>query len=501
MNDIASSLRQTFAIDPSATAVESEDSQWWTWGDLAAVSVKLDALCVQAGLGQGARIGILFRNRPAQLCALLCCAMSKRCAVALNPLLPADMLRADLRSLHLAALVGEAQDFEDADLATVAREAGIAALVMSAQPEPPKALPGLEKPTIAEPPRSPEILVEMLTSGTTGTPKRVALTTDAFSQSNKAATEAYEKNRAGDQKLRLRSGVRILTAPLTHISGISAALMTLASGRRLALLERFRVEPWLDAVARHKPKVANVPPAALRMLLDAQVPAEKLASLIALRTGTAPLDPILIDEFLERYNIPILQNYGATEFAGAVAGWSIQDFRAHSQTKRGAVGRVFDSIGARVVDPESGNTLDPGDEGVLELCGGQVSDGSWIRTTDRAVLDADRFLWIRGRYDNAIIRGGFKVHADDVSAVLEQHIAIREAAVVGIPDRRLGEVPGAAIILANGASAPAETEMAAFLKERLLPYQIPARFIYLDELPRTTSMKPSLTDVRALFTN
>jgi long-chain acyl-CoA synthetase len=138
-------------------------------------------------------------------------------------------------------------------------------------------------------------------------------------------------------------------------------------------------------------------------------------------------------------------------------------------------------------------------EGVLELSGGQVSDGSWIRTTDRAVLDADRFLWIRGRYDNAIIRGGFKVHADDVSAVLEQHGAIPEAAVVGIPDQRLGEVPAAAIILANGANAPSEGELATFLKERLLPYQVPARFIYVDELPRTTSMKPSLPAVRALF--
>jgi acyl-coenzyme A synthetase/AMP-(fatty) acid ligase len=275
--------------------------------------------------------------------------------------------------------------------------------------------------------------------------------------------------------------------------------MTLGAGRKLALFDKFKVEEWVEAIGRHRTKVANAPPAALRMVLDANVPREKFASLVALRTGTAPLDPVIADEFLERYDIPVLQTYGATEFAGAVAGWTIDDFRKLYREKRGSVGRLQKGVEGRVVDPETGEEKAPGEEGVLELRGKQLDRTDWLRTTDRAVLDADGFLYIRGRYDNAIIRGGFKIHADDVVKALESHPAVREASVVGIPDRRLGEVPVAALILVAGATAPGDEELAAFAKERLLPYQVPVRFLITDELPRTPSMKPSLPAVKALF--
>jgi acyl-CoA synthetase (AMP-forming)/AMP-acid ligase II len=235
------------------------------------------------------------------------------------------------------------------------------------------------------------------------------------------------------------------------------------------------------------------------MVLDANVPREKLASLSALRTGTAPLDPAIADEFLERYDIPVLQTYGATEFAGAVAGWSLEDFRALYREKRGSVGRLQKNVEGRVVDPDTGAEKASGEEGVLELRGKQLNRSDWLRTTDQAVLDTDGFLFIRGRVDNAINRGGFKIHADDVVKVLESHPAIREASVVGIADRRLGEVPVAALILAAGAAAPDEAELTRFAKERLVAYQVPARFLIVDELPRTPSMKPSLPAVKALF--
>ena len=157
--------------------------------------------------------------------------------------------------------------------------------------------------------------------------------------------------------------MRILTAPLSHISGISAALMTLAAGRKLALFDKFQVDEWVAAIGRHRTKLANAPPAALRMVLDADVPREKLATLRALRTGTAPLDPVIVDEFLARYDIPVLQTYGATEFAGAVAGWTLEDFRAHQAAKRGSVGRIQAGIEGRIADPETGDVLPPGEEG------------------------------------------------------------------------------------------------------------------------------------------
>ena len=155
---------------------------------------------------------------------------------------------------------------------------------------------------------------------------------------------------------------------------------------------------------------------------------------------------------------------------------------------------------ARIVDPETGEPRPRGVEGVLELKGAQLGEHKgWLRTTDRAVLDQDDFLFIRGRADNAIVRGGFKIHPDEVVRALDQHPAVREASVVGIPDERLGQVPAAAIILREGASPPSPEELTAFLKAKLLPYQVPTRFVFVKDLPRTASMKPALQQITALF--
>jgi acyl-coenzyme A synthetase/AMP-(fatty) acid ligase len=139
---------------------------------------------------------------------------------------------------------------------------------------------------------------------------------------------------------------------------------------------------------------------------------------------------------------------------------------------------------------------------LLELKGGQIEDGkTWVRTNDLARLDADGFLYIHGRADNAIIRGGFKVMPGDVARVLEEHPAVREVAVVGLPDRRLGEVPVAAYTVAAGSKQPADEELAAWVRARMTPYSVPTAFRKVDELPRTPSMKVSAQDVKALFTN
>jgi long-chain acyl-CoA synthetase len=122
-----------------------------------------------------------------------------------------------------------------------------------------------------------------------------------------------------------------------------------------------------------------------------------------------------------------------------------------------------------------------------------------VRTSDRAQIDADRFLWIKGRADNAIIRGGFKVHPDEVVGVLQSHPAVLEASVVGLPDRRLGEVPVAALILKAGAARPDDADLAQWVRARLMTYCVPTAFKVVGELPRTPSLKVSTPAVRELF--
>ncbi|MGF6997114.1 class I adenylate-forming enzyme family protein [Paraburkholderia sp. GAS32] len=490
-------LQEVTTIDPDAYAVEAEGT-WSTWGQLSALSRQVQALMNESGVAEGARVGLLLRSRAPHLAAFLACIASNRCAVAFNPLMGPERLAIDIASQVPTILIGTDTDLGVPEIAEAATAASIPMLQLPTRIDGEVGWRNSSsevKPLAGR--LNPEVLIEMLTSGTTGTPKRIALSRQSMDESFVQGRK-YESGSKEDPSL--RSGVRIVTAPLTHISGIFGALTTLADGRKLVLHEKFQVDQWVEAVERHGSKVANLPPTALRMILDAEVPRERLSSLIALRSGTAPVDPAIVDAFLDLYGIPVLVQYGATEFAGGVAGWTIKDFHSHYTSKRGSVGRMQPNVEARVVDAESHEVLPFGEEGILELRSSQFGDAlKWVRTTDRAILDADNFLWIKGRADNAINRGGFKIHPDDIARAIGEHPAVKEAVVVGVPDRRLGEVPVAVMTLKQGVPYLESVELRTFLLERLLPYQIPASFKILSEIPRTPLLKPSAPDIKRLF--
>jgi long-chain acyl-CoA synthetase len=499
MTPLANAINGVLAIDPSANAIEFKGS-WYSWGDLSASKAAVLEALEGAGLGPETRVGIMMRNRVDLVGAILAVGVSDRCLVTINPTYPDARLADDLRNVRPPVVIGCAEDWQRPALLDAAREIG--ALCLEVSPAPGGAvrtLAAFDAERADESRRTaPGIALEMLTSGTTGTPKRIPFQATNFSQAVLGAA-VFEKGRSEDSKPVLRKGVQILSAPFAHIGGLLGLFNVIVSGRCACLLERFKVDTFHDAIKRHRPKVAGSPPAALKMLLDANVPPEDLSSLVAFRTGTAPLDPDLADRFEETYGIPVLQNYGATEFGG-VAGWTLQDHQRYRKEKRGAVGRLNPGVEGRVVDRESGEILAPGEEGVLELKARQIADGqSWQRTTDLAIVDEDRFLWIKGRADATIVRGGFKIQPDDVARAIEAHEAIREAAVTGLPDERLGHVPVAAYVLAAGHEDPVRDDLIAFLREGLLPYQIPTQLVRVDELPRTDSMKVSGPRLRELF--
>ena len=222
-------------------------------------------------------------------------------------------------------------------------------------------------------------------------------------------------------------------------------MQAVLDGRRIALLERFTVDGWVDAVREHRPKTVSLVPTALRMVLDADVAPDVFASIRSVVSGTAPLDPDLADAFTERYGVPVLTSYGATEFGGGVAGWNFADHQEFGAAKRGSVGRAHAGCDLRIVDPEAGTDLGADAVGLLEVRAAQLGTDDWVRTTDLARLDADGFLWIVGRADQTILRGGYKVQPEVVRAALERDPGVVEAAVVGVPDPRLGAVPVAAI--------------------------------------------------------
>jgi long-chain acyl-CoA synthetase len=496
---ITEKLRAIMALDPARAEIDFENVDY-SWGQISSVVAAIEGELDRLGLLAEARVGVMLRNRPGHLAAIIAVLSTDRCLVTLNPALPDEKLYADIEGLGLQVIIADETDATRSGITDAFASAGSAVIAIGPRLEGVRMLPGFEAPRSGKAATlSPGVAIEMLTSGTTGTPKRVPLRRTAFDASFAGFTR-YERNRDFADQPQLRSGVTMVNNPLTHIGGIYGCIGALMAGRKICLLERFTVDGWVAAVKRNKPKVAGAVPSALKMILEAKVPKDDLASLTALISGTAPLSPDIVDAFYDTYNIPILANYGATEFAGAICGWNIDDFRAHWRAKRGSAGRLHADIEARIVDPETGAALHAGTEGLLEIKGAQLgNDMQWLRTTDRAVIDEDRFVFIRGRADNAIIRGGFKVHPDDVVKALNDHPAIREAAVVGVPDDRLGSVPAAALILKAGAQEPGTDDLKAFLKERLIAYQVPAHFKFVDDFPRTPSMKPSTPGLLALF--
>ena len=250
---------------------------------------------------------------------------------------------------------------------------------------------------------------------------------------------------------------------------------------------------------RHRPAYVNGPPAVAQMLVDADVPAEAMASIKYFFGGSAPMPLALQDALLEKYGIAVIWAYGASEFGGTIISWSIDLHREFGDRKRGAMGRPLPGIRLRIVDPDSGEPgFAIGQTGYLEAIVPALGPG-FIRTTDLARIDPDGFVFHLGRGDGAIMRGGFKVLPETIASALMAHPAVLDAAVVGLPDHRVGAVPAAVVQLRAGHASASPATLAAFLRDRLSSPHIPSLIHIVEVLPRTASMKVDLAAVQMML--
>jgi long-chain acyl-CoA synthetase len=471
-------IADVLELQPDSHAIEF-DGQWISWSQVGVVAWHIAALADDHTAG----IGMLLRNRPGHVAAFLGVLLGGATVITINPARGDDRIRADIAALRLPLILGEPDD--------------LATLVEPGTPtEPIPAVPGTgggsARHTAQAAPQS-DTAVRMLTSGTTGPPKRIDLTYDMLARS----VLGPDPDRA-PAPARVREGVAIVNSPLVHIGGVFRVLQCIAEARSFVLLERFELEAWAEAVRRHRPGAVSLVPAALRAVLHSDLTRTDLAGIRAVTCGTAPLSADDADAFTEKYGIPVLTSYAATEFGGGVAGWTLADYREHWRAKRGSVGRASPGTQLRVVDPE-GTTVEPDTIGLLEVKPGQLGpSATWMRTTDLARIDADGFVWIVGRADQAIIRGGFKVMPDDIRSALEAHPAVAGAAVVARSDERLGETPVAIVELRKSAHTDAGA-LVEFLGSRLARYEIPTDIAIVDAIPRTPSGKADLSAIRRCF--
>jgi len=487
LSALSDRIRAVLAIDPAASAVEFA-GHWYTWGDLATAVDDVEHALAKAGGGPGSPVGLLLSNRPTALGLLLGVLCAEACAVTLNPHLGTERVRGDLEALDLAFLAGDVEDLAHVGGAPAAQAVltltDLGATSDLVVPEGAPAAAPLDG-----------VAVRMLTSGTTGPPKRVDLGYTMLERVMVGAKH-YEANARDD--VTLRSGVVIVNAPLVHVSGVFRVVQAVLDGRRICLLPRFTVDGWADAVRRHHPKTVSLVPTAMRMVLESEVEDTLLDGVKSVISGTAPLDPEVADAFTTRFGVPVLTSYGATEFGGGVAGWNLKDHERYRAEKYGSVGRVHPGCELRVVDQESLAPLPNGSVGLLEVKAAQLAEQGWIRTTDLAKVDDDGFLWILGRADQTILRGGFKVQPETIRSALEAHAAVRGASVFGIDDDRLGQVPVAMVELRTPGAVTAD-DLRAHLEPRLARYELPVEIVIVDTLPRTLSGKVDLAAARGQF--
>lgn len=481
-------LYATFHSEPEADYMEFK-GRLFSRGEMAALADGAMALLEAAGLEKDLSIGVVVRNKPLHAAAMMGLISTDRWLTSIYALQTPAQIAQELRDSHFAAVFADATDWTP-ELIEAARACGTMAIRLDLAAEPSIApIAGLEQPGPG-PFRKVEGEpgLEILSSGTTGKPKRILFP-------SRMLVRAVESTRAG------RSGPidpDICVWPYGGIGGMIGLVASTALGRHTIMLEKFNVPEWVDAVERIKPRIVTGVPAIARMLLDAKVPREKLASIQYFMGGSAPMTPELQDEFERHFGIDVIWAYGATEFCGTIISWSPDLHARFRDAKRGSMGVALPGIGLRTVDVETGAVLPVDAEGYLQAMVPAVSD-DWITTTDLVTIDADGFVFHKGRGDGAINRGGHKVLPEKLVEALRSHPAVLDAGVVGLPDERLGAVPVAAIELRSGVTPPAEGELVTHLRTILTTPYMPVQIKIVPALPRTTSLKVDMRAVRQLF--
>jgi acyl-coenzyme A synthetase/AMP-(fatty) acid ligase len=279
-------------------------------------------------------------------------------------------------------------------------------------------------------------------------------------------------------------------------AGIYQVLFAFRAGSGVVLMDRFSPTDFAALVKQHQLRSTVLPPAALTMVLHDESVTD-LSPLKIVRSITAPLSPVQARRFRDKFGVIVLNSYGQTELGGEVVGWSAADAREWGETKLGSVGRPLPGIDVTIADDEvlvrtPTTAARKIDAAFLD----RLTDDGWFHTGDLGWFDDDGFLWLDGRVSDMINRGGLKVFPGTVEDVLLAADGVREAAVVGIPDERLGEAPWA--FVACHTDELSEPDLIAWCRERLTPYRVPVRVIFVDQLPRNDVGKVVKSELAAM---
>jgi acyl-CoA synthetase (AMP-forming)/AMP-acid ligase II len=350
------------------------------------------------------------------------------------------------------------------------------------------------------------------TSGTTSLPKGVVLSYRALTAL--VVNTQSPADPSSDQE------VVLVSVPFYHIAGATTLMSAVFSGRRLVVLPAFDPQSWLAAVEREKVTHAFVVPTMLKRVMEVDdFDQYDLSTLRLITYGAAPMPFEVVrhacDVFPPR-GIGLMNAYGQTEATGSMSFLAPDDHRLDGTPEENerkverlrSVGRPMPDIQVAIMAPD-GRALPVNEDGEICIRGDRVMRGynkrdddtgealrdGWLHTGDVGKLDDDGYLFITGRLKDMIIRGGENIAPAEIENVLEDHPAIAEAAVIGVPDNEWGEIIKA-ILVPDRGERPGTEELTAYVKSRLASYKAPALYEWVDELPRNHLGKILKTELR-----
>ncbi|MBW2370741.1 MAG: long-chain-fatty-acid--CoA ligase [Deltaproteobacteria bacterium] len=359
-----------------------------------------------------------------------------------------------------------------------------------------------------------DVTMLLYTAGTTGNPKAVPLRHSGFvpyvlENVEPANPEIEEKN--------------VLCVPLYHVAGIQALLSSTYGGRSLLLMSQFEVNEWLALVDREKANRAMLVPTMLKWIIDApDFGKYDLTSLRVITYGAAPMPLEVIKKAIDQMPwVRFINAFGQTETAATITSLGPEDHvidgDAEEREKKlrrlsSSIGRPLADVEIRIVD-DDGNSLPPQEVGEILARGPCIMQGywrdenktaqaitpdGWLRTGDKGWRDEDGYVYLAGRGDDMIIRGGENISPEEVENVLYSHPKVDEAAVIGVPDPEWGRQPRAVVVLKNGQTAT-EAEILEFCKPKLAGFKRPRSVVFVDSLPRNSLGKVLKRKIRTEY--
>jgi acyl-CoA synthetase (AMP-forming)/AMP-acid ligase II len=505
-------LTITASIVPDRVALVDPDGSC-TYGELQARVYRMAHAFKDLGLGKGHNVGVMAVNSAAFIEIYYAAAIVGATFVPLNYRAKTEELTymIDAAGVNVLFISERYQTLLDEIRSGISHVEHVYALDFAADGYPSideLRERGSDDPIFAETEEEDASLV-IYTSGTTALPKGVVLTHKALS--------AYVLNTQNPADPVGEREINLVAVPLFHIAGATQMIGPIFSGRTLAILPQFEPAAWLESVEREQVTHAFLVPTMLKRIMDADgFASHDISSLQNITYGAAPMPFEVVRQAIDVFECGLMNAYGQTESTSTMTFLGPDDHRLDGTDEENeltikrlrSVGRPMPDIDVGILGPDGGE-LPSGEPGEICIRGERIMreyqgreeetadaiQGDWLHTGDVGYLDPDSYLFITGRLKDLIIRGGENIAPAEIEQVLEDHDAVNEAAVIGMPDVEWGEVV-VAIVVGSGAS---DEDLTDFVKTHLASYKAPARYEWVDELPRNVMGKVLKNDLRDQF--